>query len=676
MSGSCRINLKQHVATLFLNQFTNRLISMAKQKQTQNKTETHAFQAEVQEVLHLMVHSLYSNKEIFLRELISNASDACDKLRFEALRDESLLEGDADFHIDIEVNEAHGELTVRDNGIGMNRAEVIENIGTIARSGTRRFLEQVTGDSDLDRKLIGQFGVGFYSAFIVADEVTVRTRRAGDEDGKGVRWSSNGQGEYQIESEAREHHGTEVTLKLKESEHEFLQDWTLRRLVSRYSDHIGFPIRMWQTQKSEQDDSEGDEANGSWVAVNQAAALWTLPKPDISDEDYQSFYKHLSHDLEDPLAWAHNHVEGSQNYTNLLYLPAKAPLDMMMQRDERHGLRLYVRRVFIMDAAEQLLPHYLRFVRGVVDSDDLPLNVSREILQENDALRKIRSAVVKRTLDLLARLAESDEARYQRFWDEFGAVLKEGIVEDMANREKLAQLLRFSSTGDGEAAQTVSLSSYVNRMADKQDTIWYITAESHRAALNSPHLEVFRKKGIEVLLLSDRIDEWMMGYFTEFEGKPLRSVAKGDFSLDDEIGKDETDTTDKAKPESNETLKRLSDALGSQVSEVRPSRRLTESASCLVFGEQEMALHMRRLLEQAGQELPDSRPALEVNLKHPLYLKLESTVDEVQFEDLAHLLHEQAVLAEGGQLEDPAAFVRRMNRLMLELSTPEQPVES
>jgi len=622
-------------------------------------TETRAFQAEVREVLHLMVHSLYSNKEIFLRELISNASDACDKLRFEALQDASLMGGDTDLRIEIEVDADKQELTVRDNGIGMSRTEVAENIGTIARSGTRAFLDRVSGDSDLDRKLIGQFGVGFYSAFIVADRVTVLTRRAGDEPGAGVRWSSDGAGEYEIGDEGRPQHGTEVILHLKETESEFLQPWTLRSLVARYSDHIGFPIRMKEPQ--------GEGGEPEWVSINRASALWTLPKAEIPDEDYRSFYQHLSHDLEDPLAWAHNQVEGSQNYTNLLYIPSRAPLDIMLQRDERHGLRLYVKRVFIMDAAGELLPHYLRFIRGVVDSDDLPLNVSRELLQENDLVRRIRAAVVKRSLDLLSRLAEKDREKYERFWDQFGAVLKEGIVEDMANRDRIAALLRFASTHDGEPMQRTSLAEYIGRMPEGQDTIWYITAESHRAAASSPHLEIFRKKGIEVLLLSDRIDEWMMGYFTEFEGKRFRSVAKGEVNLDTA---EETEVQAAGEGDDEDvTLSRIAEVLGDEVGAVRASRRLTDSASCLVFGEQELALHMRRLLEQAGQELPESKPTLEVNQDHPLYRRLRETAEGEGFADLAHLLHDQAVLAEGGQLQDPAAFVQRMNRLMLDIES-------
>jgi molecular chaperone HtpG len=618
------------------------------------QAETQAFQAEVQEVLHLMIHSLYSNKEIFLRELISNASDACDKLRFAALSDDSLTGGDAELRVEIEVDAEARTLAIRDNGIGMNRDEVAENIGTIARSGTRRFLEQASEKGDLDGRLIGQFGVGFYSSFIVADRVTLLTRRAGDTADQGVRWESEGTGEYTIAQATREHQGTEVVLHLKEGEDEFLQGWTLRSLVSRYSDHIGFPICL------RGEPAEGEE-QGEWEKVNQAAALWTLPKADITDEEYQSFYQHVSHDMAEPLAWAHNRVEGVQNYTSLLYLPKHAPLDLMLQRDERKGLRLYVKRVFIMDAAEQLLPHYLRFVRGVVDSDDLPLNVSRELLQENELVRKIRSAVVRRSLDLLGRLADNETEKYNGFWDEFGPVLKEGIVEDTANREKIAGLLRFASTQDPDAGQRTSLSEYIARMQEGQEHIWFVTAENFKAAKNSPHLEIFRKKGIEVLLLSDRIDEWMMGYFTEFDGHAFRSVAKGDVDL----GSEEDKQDPESQPEQEELLDRIRHVLGEEVAEVRASRRLTDSASCLVIGEHEMALHMRHLLEQAGQELPDSRPSLEVNLEHPLLARMEQAED-ASFNDLAHILYEQAVLAEGGQLDDPSGFVQRLNRVMLQ----------
>jgi molecular chaperone HtpG len=625
----------------------------------QSKSQTHAFQAEVQEVLHLMIHSLYSNKEIFLRELISNASDACDKLRFSALTDADLLGEEPELRIEMELDPEARLLTIRDNGIGMTREEVTENIGTIARSGTRQFLEQATGNAEQDLELIGQFGVGFYSSFIVADRVTLLSRRAGAEPASGVRWESEGTGQFSVSNEDRPRHGTEVILHLKEEESEFLQPWTVRALVSRYSDHIGFPICL-REEADEDPEKDGESSKTVWTTINQASALWTLPKTEIEDAEYQSFYKHLSHDLEDALCWTHNRVEGSQNYTNLLYLPSHAPLNIMLQRDERQGLRLYVKRVFIMDAAEQLLPHYLRFVRGVVDSDDLPLNVSRELLQENDLVRKIRSAVVRRSLDLLERLVEKDPEKYQVFWDEFGAVLKEGIVEDHANQEKIAGLLRFASTHKEGKDQRASLADYMGRMQVGQEEIWFVTAENHHAAAHSPQLEIFRKKGIEVLLLSDRIDEWMMGYFTEFEGHKFRSIAKGEVEF-----ADETAASEESETARQDLLTRIGEVLGDAVSGVRASQRLTESASCLVLGEQDLALHMRHMLEQAGQELPDSKPVLEVNLEHPLVERLAGDEAEDMFPDLAHILYGQAVLSEGGQLDDPAGFVQRLNRVML-----------
>jgi molecular chaperone HtpG len=622
--------------------------------------ETHAFQAETRQVLHLMIHSLYSNKEIFLRELVSNASDALDRLRFVAIGDDAVYEGDGDLRIEIEADEEAGTLTVRDNGIGMNRDDVMENIGTIAKSGTKAFLDRLSGDEKVDAHLIGQFGVGFYSSFIVADKVTVRTRKAGEEAGAGVCWESNGGGEYSLEAIERDTHGTEVTLHLKESAKEFLSPWSIRSLVSRYSDHIGFPIRMQE---------KGEDETLEWQDINKASALWTLPKNEISDEEYQSFYQYLTHDMDKAMCWAHNKVEGSQSYTTLLYVPETAPMDLMLQRDERTGLRLYVNRVFIMDAAQQLLPHYLRFMRGVVDSNDLPLNVSRELLQENELSGKIRSAVVRRSLDLIAKIAKDDTDQYEKFWSQFGAVLKEGVVEDFANRERIAPLLRFASTrGDGDK-HVVDLASYVERMPEGQDAIYYITAENHQAASNSPHLEVFRKKGIEVLLMSDRVDEWMMAYFTEFEEKPFKSVAKGDIDLHS-VGKDgkaedETDDQADASALDSDLLEKVKESLGEHVSEVRSSQRLTDSASCLVLGDQEMALHLQRLLEQAGQDVPDSRPVLELNPDHPLVDKLANETDEGRFGDLAQVLFEQALLSEGAALADPAGFVRRVNDLML-----------
>ncbi|MEE4218081.1 MAG: molecular chaperone HtpG [Xanthomonadales bacterium] len=625
----------------------------------QNKVETHAFQAETKQVMHLMIHSLYSNKEIFLRELISNASDALDRLRFVGIGDDSVYEGDGDLRIEIEVDEEKGLLTVRDNGIGMNHDDVVENIGTIAKSGTKMFLDRLSGDEKADAHLIGQFGVGFYSSFIVADMVTVITRKAGDGASEGVRWVSDGGGEYTLENVETPKHGTEVILHLKEDEKEFLNAWTLKSLVSRYSDHIGFPIRM--QEKGEEDELE-------WKDINKASALWTLPKSEISDEEYQSFYKYLTHDMDDALGWAHNKVEGSQTYTTLLYVPSTAPMDMMLQRDERSGLRLYVNRVFIMDAAQNLLPHYLRFMRGVVDSGDLPLNVSRELLQENDLSNKIRSAVIRRSLDLVGKLAKDDE-KYKTFWAQFGPVLKEGIVEDFANRDRIAPLLRFASTrGDGDK-HVVDLASYIDRMPKGQDAIYYITAENHAAASHSPHLEVFRKKGIEVLLMSDRVDEWMMAYFNEFDGKPFKSVAKGDIDLgaikkaekaEDESADDsETSFIDSA------LLEKVQASLGDRVAEVRSSQRLTDSASCLVLGDQEMALHLQRMLEQAGQEIPQSKPILELNPGHPLVEKLGSEGEGQRFDDLSLVLFEQALLSEGAVLDDPADFVRRVNQLLV-----------
>ncbi len=621
--------------------------------------ETHAFQAETRQVLQLMIHSLYSNKEIFLRELISNASDALDRLRFLAISDDSVYEGDGDLRIEIETDEDAGTMTIRDNGIGMSREEVMENIGTIAKSGTRAFLDRLSGDEKADANLIGQFGVGFYSSFIVADKITVNSRKASEEAGAGVRWESDGGGEYSLESIEQEAHGTEVILHFKESEKEFLSSWTIRSLISRYSDHIGFPIRM--REESEDDAME-------WKDMNKASALWTLPKSEISDEEYQSFYKHLSHDMDDAMCWAHNKVEGTQSYTTLLYVPGTAPMDLMLQRDERTGLRLYVNRVFIMDAAQTLLPHYLRFMRGVVDSDDLPLNVSRELLQENELSGKIRSAVIRRSLDMIGKIAEDDPERYQSFWNQFGAVIKEGVVEDFSNRDRITSLMRFASTkGDGDK-HVVDLAGYIERMPEGQDAIYYITAENHQAASNSPHLEMFRKKDIEVLLMSDRVDEWMMAYFTEFDDKPFKSVAKGDIDLD-ALGKDDTKETDSGETSDTEALdadllKKVADTLGDRVSEARSSQRLTDSASCLVLGEQEMALHLQRLLEQAGQDLPDSRPVLELNPAHPLVNKLQAEEDEQQFSDLSLVLFEQALLSEGGSLADPASFVRRVNALM------------
>ncbi|HEU4665886.1 MAG TPA: molecular chaperone HtpG [Dokdonella sp.] len=617
-------------------------------------TETRAFEAEVSQVLHLVTHSLYSHKEIFLRELVSNASDACDKLRFAALSDASLTADDSELRIEVSWDKDSRTLTIRDNGIGMSREEVIENIGTIARSGTRRFLESLSGDARKDTQLIGQFGVGFYSAFIVADRVTLFTRKAGSPPGEGVRWESSGSGDYTIEAVDEARRGTTVTLHLKQDEAEFLDGWRLRDLIKRYSDHVAFPIRV----PVEKDGKPSDE----WETVNHAAALWTRPKGEIADEEYQAFYKSLSHDFNDALAWAHNRVEGSQSYTSLLYVPEKQPFDAVFSgRDERHGLKLYIRRVFIMDASEQLLPAYLRFVRGVVDSDDLPLNVSREILQENRLVAQIRSACVKRTLDLLEKVAKDEPAKYQQFTNAFGNVLKEGVAEDGANRERIAKLLRFASTHGDDAQKNVSLDDYIGRMQAGQDVIWYVTADTHAAAKGSPQIESLRARGIEVLLLSDRIDEWMIGYLGEYAGKKLRNAAKGELEAADGTDAEQRKQAEEAaKP----TLDKLAGVLGDAVEQVRVSHRLTGSPSCIVLGEYDMALHMQRLLREAGHEVPASKPVLEINPQHPLVQRFAAESDAARSEDLGRLLLEEAQLAAGDQLADPAAFIARMNRLL------------
>ncbi|GAA0724176.1 molecular chaperone HtpG [Dokdonella soli] len=623
-------------------------------------TETRAFEAEVSQVLHLVTHSLYSHKEIFLRELISNASDACDKLRFAALSDASLTADDAELRIEISVDRDARTLTIRDNGIGMSRDEVVENIGTIARSGTRKFLESLSGDARRDTQLIGQFGVGFYSAFIVADNVTLTTRKAGAPAGESVRWESAGSGEYTLENVDAPQRGTTVTVHLKPDESEFLDAWKLRELIKRYSDHVAFPIRLpAQKDGGASDQSRTDE----FETVNHAAALWTRPKSELKDEDYQAFYKSLSHDFNDALAWTHNRVEGSQNYSLLLYVPERPPFDAVFSgRDERKGLKLYIRRVFIMDASEQLLPSYLRFVRGVVDSDDLPLNVSREILQENRLVAQIRSACVKRVLDLLEKLAKDEPEKFQQFTTAFGNVLKEGIAEDGANRERIAKLLRFASTKSEDAQKSVSLDDYIGRMQADQEAIWYITADSHAAAKGSPQIEALRAKGTEVLLLSDRIDEWMIGYLGEYAGKKLRNAAKGDLDAADGGDAERRKQADEA---AQPVLKKLAELLGPKVEQVRVSQRLTESPSCIVLGEYDMALHMQRLLREAGHEVPDSKPILEINPAHPLVQKLAAETDDTRSADIGQLLFEEAQLAAGDQLADPAAFIARVNRVLL-----------
>ena len=629
--------------------------------------ETLGFQAEVRQLLNLMIHSLYSNKEIFLRELISNASDACDRLRFEALNNAALYGDDGDLKIRVSFDKAARTLSIADNGIGLSREEAIEHLGTIAKSGTREFFSALTGDQAKDAHLIGQFGVGFYSSYIVADRVTVVSRRAGLEATQAVRWESSGEGDFTVEVIDRAQRGTEVTLHLREGEDEFLSSWKLREIVRKYSDHITLPILMkkerWDEEQKAQVVTDEDET------VNQASALWSRPKSDITDEQYNEFYKHVAHDFEDPLAHVHARVEGKQEYTQLLYIPSRAPFDLF-ERTARHGIKLYVRRVFIMDDAEQLMPLYLRFVRGVVDSNDLPLNVSREILQQSRDIESIRGGCVKRVLGLLESLADGEEEaakeKYVKFWKEFGRVLKEGAGEDFANKERIAKLLRFASTQSDTAEESVSLADYVARMKDGQEKIYYVTAETFTAAKNSPHLEIFRKKGIEVLLLSDRVDEWVTGHLTEFDGKPLQSVAKGGLDLGKLEDVAEKEEAEKAADEYRELIEKVKATLGEKVKDVRVTHRLTDSPSCLVADQHDLGGNLQRILKAAGQQAPASRPILEINPKHPAVQRLK--YEETRFDDWANLLLEQATLAEGGSLDDPAGFVRRINDLMLALS--------
>jgi molecular chaperone HtpG len=625
--------------------------------------ETLSFQAEVKQLLQLMIHSLYSNKEIFLRELISNASDAADKLRFEAIAKSELFEDDSNLRIRVSYDKAARTVIIDDNGIGMSRDEAISHLGTIARSGTKEFFSQLSGDQQQDAALIGQFGVGFYSGFIVADKITVETRRAGLAASEGVRWVSAGEGDFSVETIERKARGTTITLHLREGEDELLSSYQLRSIIRKYSDHVALPILMkkeeWDSEKGEMVEKDEDET------VNQASALWTRPKSEITDEQYQQFYQHISHDHENPLTWTHNRVEGRSEYVQLLYVPQRAPFDLW-NRDRQGGLKLYVKRVFIMDDAEQLLPSFLRFIKGVVDSSDLPLNVSREILQESRDVKAIREGVTKRALSMLEELAnaETDEgkAQYAAFWKEFGQVLKEGLGEDFANRERIAKLLRFASTHTDSAEQTVSLAEYVARMKPEQTKIYYVSADTWQAAKNSPHLEVFRKKGVEVLLLSDRVDEWALSYFTEFDGKPLASVARGDLDLaafDDEEKKAHEQLGETMKP----LVEKMKEALKDKAKDVRLTFRLTDSPSCLVADEGEMSGYLQRMLKAAGQQAPDSKPILEVNPEHALVKGL--TPEHGDFDDWCHLLFDQAVLAEGGMLEDPASFVKRTNALLL-----------
>jgi molecular chaperone HtpG len=623
--------------------------------------ETLGFQAEVKQLLQLMIHSLYSNREIFLRELISNASDACDKLRFEALHNSALLEGGGDFQIRISCDAAAHTVTIADNGIGMNRDEVVSHLGTIAKSGTREFFSALSGDQQKDAQLIGQFGVGFYSSFIVADKVTVVSRRAGEQASQGVRWESDGGGEFSVEMMEVPSRGTEITLHLREGEEDLLSGWKLRQIIRKYSDHIVQPIVMkkeeWKDDKQQITDED--------ETVNQASALWARSKNDITEEQYKEFYKHVGHDFDEPLAWAHSRVEGKTEYTQLLYIPSRAPFDLW-DREKRHGIKLYVRRVFIMDDAEQLMPAYLRFVRGVVDSADLPLNVSREILQESKDIEAIRKGCTAKVLGLLDDIAENRKEDYAKFWGEFGRLLKEGVGEDHASKDKIAKLLRFASTHADTTDQTVGLADYVARMKEGQDKIYYVTAETFNAAKNSPHLEIFRKKGIEVILLSDRVDEWVVSHLTEFDGKPLVSVAKGGLDLgklEDEAEKKEQES---AAGEFKELTDKITKSLGERVKEVRVTHRLTDSPACLVSDEHDMSGNLARILKAAGQKAPDMKPILEINPRHPVVLRLK--YEDKKFDDWAAVLFDQAMLAEGGQLDDPAGFVRRVNDLMLAMS--------
>ncbi|EHU01737.1 molecular chaperone HSP90 family [Pantoea stewartii subsp. stewartii DC283] len=616
--------------------------------------ETRGFQSEVKQLLHLMIHSLYSNKEIFLRELISNASDAADKLRFRALSDASLYEGDGDLRVRLSVDKDNRTITLSDNGIGMRRDEVIENLGTIAKSGTKAFLESLGSDQAKDSQLIGQFGVGFYSAFIVADKVSVRTRAAGAAEDEGVFWESAGEGEYTIADISKADRGTEITLHLREGEDEFLDSWRVRNIIGKYSDHIALPVEI-ETK---------DEESGTttWEKINKAQALWTRSKSEISDEEYKEFYKHIAHDFSDPATWSHNRVEGKQEYTSLLYIPARAPFDIW-NRDHKHGLKLYVQRVFIMDDAEQFMPNYLRFVRGLIDSNDLPLNVSREILQDSRVTQNLRGALTKRVLQMLEKLAKEDSEKYQTFWKEFGLVLKEGPAEDHANKETIAKLLRFATTQSESAAQTVSLEDYVSRMVEGQEKIYYITADSYAAAKSSPHLELFRKKGIEVLLLSDRIDEWMMSYLTEFDGKAFQSVSKADEALD-KLADEETEAQKEAEKALEPFVERVKTLLGERVKEVRLTHRLTDTPAIVTTDANEMTTQMAKLFAAAGQDVPEVKYIFEINPDHQLVKRVADTQDEARFGEWIELLLDQALLAERGTLDDPNQFIRRMNQLL------------
>lgn len=632
--------------------------------------EKHGFQTEVKQLLHLMIHSLYSNKEIFLRELVSNAADASDKLRFKALENDSLYENDGDLCVKITADTEASTVTIADNGIGMTRDEVIANLGTIAKSGTKDFFSKLSGDDAKDSQLIGQFGVGFYSAFIVADKVTVRTRAAGVDSQEGVEWVSDGEGEFTIAQINKPSRGTEITLHLREDDKEFANDWRLRSIIGKYSDHISVPVKMWKDEVPESEGPDGEKVPaqpGEWESVNKATALWTREKSDISDEEYNEFYKHISHDFADPLAWAHNKVEGKTEYTSLLYIPSKAPFDMW-NRDQKHGLKLFVQRVFIMDDAEQFMPTYLRFVKGLLDSNDLPLNVSREILQDNKVTQTLRQGCTKRVLQILERMAKNDAEKYQSFWSEFGNVLKEGPAEDFGNKEKVAGLLRFASTHNDSDAQTVSLADYIERMKDGQDKIYFVTADSYQAAKTSPHLEIFRKKGIEVLLLGERIDEWLMQHLTEFNEKSFQSIASANLDLGDLEDEESKKAQEDAEKQVEGVLERAKEALGDKVVDVKFTHRLTDSPACIVADENGMTTQMVKLMQAAGQQVPDAQYQFELNPDHDLVKILADTQDEERFKQLTEVLFDQAALSEQGSLKDPATFVRNLNTLLMSLS--------
>ncbi|MGR6501993.1 molecular chaperone HtpG [Shewanella sp. Koi 1] len=632
-----------------------------------SQQETHGFQTEVKQLLHLMIHSLYSNKEIFLRELVSNAADAADKLRYLALTNDALYEGDGELRVRISADKEKGTVTIEDNGVGMTRDGVIEHLGTIAKSGTAEFFKNLSGEASKDSQLIGQFGVGFYSAFIVAKKVTVRTRAAGHKANEAVLWESEGEGSFTVDTITKASRGTEITLHLRDEEKEFADEWRLRSIITKYSDHISVPVEMWQEGTPERDGPDGEKipaTEGYWKVMNKATALWMRNKSEISDEEYQEFYKHISHDYTDALLWSHNRVEGKQEYTNLLYIPSKAPWDLW-NRDRKHGLKLFVQRVFIMDDAEQFMPSYLRFVQGLIDSNDLPLNVSREILQDNHITKAMRTGITKRVLGMLEKLAKDDAEKYQQFWAEFGQVLKEGPAEDFANRERIAGLLRFASTHTGSAAPTVSLDDYISRMKEGQNKIYYIVADSHEAAANSPHLELLRKKGIEVLLMSERIDEWLINHLTEYKEKQLHSVTRGELELGELEDAAEKEAQEKLAEESAPLVERIKAALGASVADVKVTSRLTDTPACVVTGEGEMSSQMIKLMQAAGQPVPEVKPTFEVNPAHPLVSRLNDLQDEAAFADWSNLLLQQAQLSEKGSLADPSAFIKLMNQMLL-----------